>query len=137
MRSFSERAGITKPKTEFQIKSMDSELRNCLWNTLGFYWTKDPPSWQDYMSTEMRTFVVNLWDLFFKLPIDTTPVGFSGTYNHIRNYFFNATWYEVYNFIEFVANNYPDEDKNGRFVASSNFTLEREVIRLSFCWKTN
>jgi len=34
MKKFSDREGITKPKVEIQIASMDKDLRNCLWNAI-------------------------------------------------------------------------------------------------------
>jgi hypothetical protein len=41
MSKFSERAGITKPKTLIQVASMDVNLRNSLWNMLEeYYWVR-------------------------------------------------------------------------------------------------
>jgi hypothetical protein len=48
----------------------------------------------------------------------------------LRQYFFKCEWYEVYDFVEFVANNYPPR-KDG-FIKACNKVLEQEVSAYRF-----
>ena len=45
MSKFSDRIGVTKPKVEIQIGSMDSELKSCLWNAFSDLLTRYGPAW--------------------------------------------------------------------------------------------
>ncbi len=58
----------------------------------------------------------------------------SDTYKEIRQYFFNREWYEVYDFIEFISNNYPDEygQVNSEFMKFCNEILEQELSSYRF-----
>jgi len=44
-----------------------------------------------------------LWHDYFKRPTDRIPDLVTRTTEEIRKYFFNCEWYEVYDFVEFVA----------------------------------
>lgn len=134
MKKFSDRIGITKPKVDIQVESMDLELRNCLWNIFSYLLTKTA-SYTDAKSEEMNVFVMRVWHFFLKAPLDAIPQGWSGTYNVIRDYFFKAPWYEVYNILEFAANNYPTEYKISEFVNSCNNILESELSGYRFVGK--
>jgi hypothetical protein len=117
---------------------MDSELKNCLWNTLyAFYWSKGGYGAINFyrMIPEMCAFIKTLWNSYFKKPIDTIPDDWIKTCEVIRNYYYNAKWHEVYDFIEFVASNYPDEYRNVNFVEECNNILERELSGYRFVGK--
>ena len=109
MRLFSQRKGIKPVKSVMQVDSMDTELRNGLWNALTiFYWNQVKyHRISEYKSIDIL--LKRLWHNYFKKPIDTLRDYWPDTYEEIREYFFNCKWYEVYDFIEFVANNYPDK----------------------------
>ena len=49
-----------------------------------------------------------------------------------REYFYNCKWFEVYDFLEFVANNYRRYQFKERFIESCNAILEREVSAYRF-----
>jgi hypothetical protein len=55
-------------------------------------------------------------------------------YETIRKYFFDCAWNEVYDVVEFVASNFPDElDRvTTRFRSYCNWILEREVSAYRF-----
>ncbi len=138
MKNFSERTGITKPKEETQIESMSNELRNSLWNALHkFYWTIGGYGAINFyrMVPEMCKFADTLWDSYFRYPIDTVPDDWGKTNGIIRDYFFKAKWYEVYNFVEFIATNYPNEYKNANFIKECNRILESELSAYRFIGK--
>jgi hypothetical protein len=44
-----------------------------------------------------------LWHDYFKRPTDEIPDTITGKIGRIREYFFACDWYEVYDFVEFVA----------------------------------
>lgn len=50
----------------------------------------------------------------------------------LREHFFNQFWYGIYDFIEFVANNFPNKTVNERFIVDCNAILEREVSAYRF-----
>jgi hypothetical protein len=111
---FSQRKGIKPIKSVMQIDSMDAELRNGLWNALHtYYWSRPSPGLNIYgkiylsENLEMDILFKLLWHQYFKRPIDTLSEYWDDTYKEIRRYFFSCGWNEVYDFIEFVANNYP------------------------------
>ena len=127
MKLFSHRKGLKKVRTEIQVGSMDDALRNCLWNMLmGFYWKTMTSDWIS-ASSNMKVLFTRLWNNYFKKPLDTLDDYWSDTYEEIREIFFKYKWHEVYDFIEFVANNYPDEERNEKFMEACNHCLEREM----------
>lgn len=136
MASFSQRKGINPVKSIIQVDSMDDELRNCLWNALGFhYWGTIDTQYMHFISEfprPMRIFLHSLWHSYFKRPIDTVKDLWSPTYDEIRNYFFKCKWNEAYDFIEFIANNYPDESVNLQFRDSCNSVLKMELSAYRF-----
>lgn len=132
MSLFSERKGLKPVKSVLQTDSMDAELRNCLWNCLDmYYWsTVDGDDGLGHVCISKRspmdTLFIRLWHSYFKKPFDTFEYYWGPTYDKVRLYYFGFKWNEVYDFIEFVANNYPDEDRNAAFMDCCNSVLERE-----------
>lgn len=140
MKLFSERKGLTKPRTEFQIESIDDKLKNRLWSVLcESYFTSELAcnKYTDETSETMWMFLSLLWNSYFKKPTDTIGRRWSSSYKFLRGDFFSAPWYSVYDFIEFVVNNYPDEDEqvNERAIAACNSVLESEMSGHRFVGK--
>jgi hypothetical protein len=142
MNLFSQRKGIKPVKTVIQADSIDADLRNGLWSVLYLrYWQKvesqdfrrDPYS---AVSTATHKLCRALWLHYFKYPVDTLPWRWSEMCDLLRNYFFSCPWNEVYDFIEFIAKNYPDETANALFRDDCNFILEREVSAYRFVGDT-
>jgi hypothetical protein len=135
MKLFSQRKGIKPVKSVIQVDTMDMELRNGLWNALTiFYWNNVEKTIYDYNYKKINVLLKRLWHSYFKKPIDTLDWYWPNTYKDIREYFFNCEWYEVYDFIEFIANNYPDEynEVNSKFMEFCNSILERELSAYRF-----
>lgn len=142
MNLFSQRIGIKPVKNIIQVDSMDAELRSSLWNALSlFYWNRvkrNPGSIYGYVylsdNRDMDILFKLLWHRYFKKPIDTLNDDWSETYKEIRAYFFSCRWYEVYDFIEFISNNYHDEygQVNSKFVEFCNKVLEQELSAYRF-----
>lgn len=128
--------GITQTEKILQTDSIDEELRNSLWSILtAFYWDKfnkykyDMGSRVDYISgSNLDNLFNSLWLHYFKKPTDTIPTLFYDDRDGLgvlRSYFFKAKWYEVYDFIEFVATHGPKTEKS-EFMKACNHFLERE-----------
>ena len=67
---------------------------------------------------------VAFWLGFFRHPLDTLPSDVQKVASHLRQWFFEtAKWFDIYDFIEFVA----DEIRDDKFDKACNFILEREV----------
>jgi AbiJ-like protein len=125
---FSERLGLTPVRTVLQIDDMDAPLRNSLWNMIRvFYWNDVP-----YEQTQ-RDLLYRLWLLFFKWPTDTIPRITQRGLEELREWFFAAEWFEVYDLVEQLPLLAPDYFKSGdSFRHLVNLTLEREVSGFRF-----
>ena len=133
---FSQRQGITPAEKILQIESLDEDLRNSLWSVLtAFYWdTFDKSKWDmaarsDYISgSKLDGLFKSLWLHYFKKPIDTIPTYYYDDRDglgYLRKFFFLASWFEVYDFVEFVASHGPERQKE-KFISACNNFMERE-----------
>jgi len=128
--------GITQAEKILQTESIDDELKNSLWSLLTtFYWdTFNRPKYNmgargDQISrSNLQILFKALWLRYFKEPIDTIPTYYYEEHDGLgvlRSYFFNASWYEVYDFIEFVSAFGPAHQKD-KFISICNDFLEKE-----------
>lgn len=77
---------------------------------------------------KITSFSKNLWQDYFKKPVDTRPTMLANTFKAIRSYFFECQWFEFYDFLEFTLNYYSSEDLNN----SINETPEKELSAYRF-----
>ncbi len=148
MMLFSQRKGI-KVKNVLQVDSMDNELRTRLWNNLTvFYWDRvreDTPSITGYgnrpcarlssdINKEMNILIRRLWHNCLKWPIDALEDDWSDAHQEVRKHFFNCEWYDVYDFIEFIANNHLPSSStlHSEFMDACNSVLEQESSAYRF-----
>lgn len=130
---FSQRIGISPVSKLVQREAIDNDLRNSLWNLLtGFYWdtckssdgdAADNMSLVKYCSRS--GLVTAIWLNYFKKPIDTIDPYWGACLYTIRQYFFSAKWFQIYDFIEYTAQYGPAEIKS-KFIKTTNIFLERE-----------
>ena len=138
MDRFSFREGIQSLRTEFQVKSMDHRLRNGLWNqVIVHYWEGGIQGDLDRGDNRrLKPIIRDLWDEFLGRPLDTIPQQFGGAVREIRSGYFELDWYEVYDFIEFIAARVPDygdyENGYADFMKQCNTILEREMSAYRF-----
>lgn len=154
MATFSERMGIKPVKSAVQVDSMDDALRNRLWSALairywhvGVLWVHPDDiddidmSWTDaekaeidsYITVAENNFLWAVWDRHFKKPLDDKPDNWQEARSVIKDFFFACPWYEVYDFIEFVANNYDNHSSTNRaFITDCNTILEEEMAGYRF-----
>lgn len=118
MELFSARVGLGGAQGE-PSERLSEGLRNRLWNLIRSC-CLDLAAW----APELNAFIECLWDEYFKRPVDRLP--YRTVLNDLREYFFRAHWYEVYDFLEFCANRFPDAARRARLIAQANRVLEQE-----------
>jgi hypothetical protein len=98
-RKFSDRIGVTTPRAVLQTEEMSDELKSSIWNfIIKTIFAVRPEHWPSSVKV--------IAERFYKVPLDvlqhSTPSDHRGW---LRSRFFEAPWYEVYNLIEFIAEN--------------------------------
>lgn len=112
---------------------MDTELRVGLWNTLDVcYWHHIRDSYPTNYTASTYELCIKLWWDYFKEPLDTLGELWGDVHDELRRYFFSCKWYEAYDFVEFVAQNYPVESTNEGFMQACNMIMERERSAFRF-----
>jgi hypothetical protein len=107
---------------------MDTDLRIALWNVLEvFFWHERRGKW---LSGSSKNIAAPIWASYFKVPIDTIPGDWSSVIGDIRDYFFEAPWHDVYDFIEFMAR--VDPALTNGFRRACNDVLERHMSAYRF-----
>ncbi|MCW5222070.1 AbiJ-NTD4 domain-containing protein [Verminephrobacter aporrectodeae] len=106
MTKFSERAGAVEVPKIFQIKSMNDDLRNAIWNFLlsihektnySSYWGRGKINYWSFTTDYISRYLL-------KLPADELPI-----YNddHLRkwlkNKYYKMEWYEIYDLVEMLC----------------------------------
>lgn len=138
---FSERYGYKKIREIVQVDSIDNPLRNALWSILTVYvWDNIQHSIDMYGgcylsnsdNAQIKSLCVFLWFKHFKEPLDQLDDEWGKVYPRLRKHFFDCEWYEVYDFIEFVANHYERDQFKENFIKTCNELLEKEVSAYRF-----
>ncbi len=130
--SFSQREGFEPIKNVIQVNSIDEDLRNSLWNALHIWYWRKVTRIHIIDDKDMCIWIKLLWLNFFKLPVDTLSEIWVHLLEKIRKYYFACKWNKVYDFIEFIARNYPNTSINKEFMNSCNFYLEKELSAYRF-----
>jgi maltooligosyltrehalose synthase len=97
-----------------------------------FYWREGGYTIVSNMTPNMRAFLNKMWHFFYKEPVDNLSDSWEDNKDMLKARFFDAKWNEVYDFIEFTANNYPDESRNTQFMKTCNEVLEAELSAYRF-----
>ena len=138
---FSERYGYKPVREVVQIDSVDESLRNGLWNVMQIgVWKNAKPSsgiyagyyLSDRGNKELRDLCEALWLHYFKEPLDQLDNDWTKTRDELRQYYFGCKWFEIYDFVEFVANHYPRYHFKEPFMKACNAVLERELSAYRF-----
>lgn len=124
MKLFSQRKGLKPTKSAVQVDSMDDGLRNGLWTALVLhYW--EPIQHGRISENKGWQILQNLWINHLKKPVDELYGLLAGPME-VKQHFFRCDWYEAYDLIEFMANEFPDESVNREFMEFCNSVLEKE-----------
>lgn len=134
---FRERLGLFNKKTTIPKDKMPDDLRNTLWS-ISCEKIAQIPNDKSYGNhlTDLSEFFKFLWRDFFKKPIDTLEIS-NGVinpekhYEYLRNWYFDAKWYEIYEYLEYCADIFEPP-----FIAECNEYLERELSAFRFVGTT-
>ena len=126
--------GFRPVRDAIQLDEMDSGLRTGLWNALQIGVLDQADVYNQLISTDdpVWRLLRMIWMSLFKRPLDSLSRFWQNTYQDIRRWFFAAEWYEVYDFVEFVVQNYPSEDFRGPLATLFNSVLAREMSGYRF-----
>jgi hypothetical protein len=138
---FSERYGYKPIRDTIQIESIDEPLRNGLWSLLKVHCWDEVHSTSgiysgyflnEYGNENLRTLCERFWFQYFKKPLDSLSNDWQKVRSFFRDYFFNCSWHEVYDFVEFVTQNYDRYKFMSEFTKSCNLLLEKEMSAYRF-----
>jgi hypothetical protein len=133
---FSQRKGLKPVRAAIQTDGIDTDLRNALWDVLQLtVWETEPYLFRDLDETSLDWLFKIFWHKYFKKPIDTRPHKTRDAIQAVRDYFFKCEWNEVYDFMEFTANNASDKQSHD-LINLSNVVLARELSGYRFVGKT-
>lgn len=115
MSKFSQRLGYSPTEGAFQREAVDERLRTKLWNILKV------AIWDDFAPYEYRlkekseritALARRLWFNFLNRDLDTLPEfrrdHGESAYRALKRYFFDCQWFEVYDFLEEIAQDQSD-----------------------------
>ena len=129
---FSERIGKRQPKVEIQLDSMDSYLRNGLWNIF-YRFILEPMQQSDALPySHYKVMIKSIWFSFFKEPLDQIPYSTNHVASQLRDRFFSWDHLEVYDFMDFVASVKQTGFQKKEFTETCNFILKRELSGYRF-----
>jgi hypothetical protein len=119
--SFSDRMGITKPKTVLQVDDIDDELKNGLWQAC----LEFPLSSNQFYtagSTRFEATVRGIYVNVLKETSDEIPATTSKVMGRLKKWFYEAEWYQIYNLLEYLLS----KDESGVLTKRVTFFLARE-----------
>ncbi|MBT4661305.1 MAG: hypothetical protein HOC18_05335 [Candidatus Marinimicrobia bacterium] len=136
--NFSERSGIKQIKTIMQIESVDDSLRIGLWNLLNIhvweYIVADTVSGKFFLGDNKYHKIICrlLWQNYFNKPLDNLSNQWDEVFCYLHTYYFRCEWYEIYDFIEFIANNFNRPNFKNYFLEECNALLKKECSAYRF-----
>lgn len=130
---FATRYGYKPVREIIQKESINEALKNRLWNCIGLCIFQN---YQKSASTlrgspvnnsNLNSFFSLLFHLYFKKRIDQIPHSFESTVKEIETLFFTKyKWYEIYDFIDFIIENFPFNSSKENFILLLNDCLTSE-----------
>lgn len=129
--NFSQRMGLEPTTRAIQVDDIDPRLRGALWNVLTLmFWEKYQHA---YGSPELRYSNFNdfakVYAFHHDMNIDRLPTYWDDLLDIIRKRFNMGRWNDVYDFLEYMAENGPEEEPKSRkrrdaFIGFTNAVLK-------------
>lgn len=117
---------MVAPRTAIQKTSIDRALRNRLWNIIRFYYLTDKLLRKGSAHSYLVTYK-QIWCNFFENTDDTLPE-WSGDFDTaLRNWYFEASWNEVYDLLTFLIRECNERRVRSSAVDRINAALERHL----------
>ncbi len=137
---FSDRIGVTKPNRTIQIDSVDEKLKNHLWNALElFYWRQSDSAYMifedDYgrrIKNQLYSLIYIIWNNYLNCRLDQISPRIDKNIDTILKKAFESEWYEIYNFLEFIAKNESDDDYKKEFMDFCNDIFKKDMSGYRF-----
>ncbi len=130
LEKFSQRMRIPQVNTALQRDSMDVNLRNALWNA-----SYDRLRFGTH-SYAAKKFAEQIWQYCFNRLLNELPsLSVDDLFNSIREHYFTLKWYEVYDFLDYVAGHLEYPDESIKFVEACNVVLKSELSAYRFVGK--
>lgn len=130
---FSERIGKKQVKTALLIERVDEDLKNRLWNTILEDFFNKIPENHNYPKHRVREICKVIWKEFFNYRVDEIPmyinadiISHESVIRYLKDWFFKAEWFEIYDLIEFLAN-LDSKVLKIKFVENCNWALKKEL----------
>lgn len=127
--SFSKRIGIEPIEKKIQMKEMDGDLQNSIWNAINDYYINSLPSGLLRYHEIATTFYYNLWRNFFKFPVDEIPEHSINAQKHFKIYFSRLSWNKKYELLEFLSKSSPNKKNEFMNCCNKIFTQESSGYR--------
>jgi hypothetical protein len=122
---FSDRYGFN-PQKVVHLDGMSNNLRAGLWNEISFTCWEDMYESRIASEPDLHELFKSIWRNIFKKPVDEISKLWSGAHSDMKGYFFSIEWFQVYDLVEFIANNLDSEVASRRFKNSCNSIFEEE-----------
>lgn len=131
---FSQRIGKTPIRQVMQIESIDDKLKIRIWNTIvDDYFNCLDNTTSRNMDSEASEHYLWIWKEFFGYMSDNIPKYGNQEYVYlkafetkVKEWFFNAEWFEIYDFIETIAF-LTEKTEYCKFIVICNEALEKEM----------
>lgn len=129
MSRFSQRIGAVETPSIVQLEGMSDALRNSVWNYIVALFSEGESGWWAIAEQSAQ--------FFFKVPVDDLPPYNLKRRDWIRTRLYEMPWYEVYDYVEFVAR-WHDHGREGttmrrdRIHAIFNHIFEEELSGYRF-----
>jgi hypothetical protein len=138
MTRFSERYGHKPVRDKIQQDSVDQATRVLLWNYLkAALWDEWEPyqyGWTHH-SEQINQLVRRFWVHHFNASLDRLPQfdpwEARGAYAILKDHFMKCKWFEVYDFLEFIVQNWRGDHAED-LPKAVNAILERELCAFRF-----
>jgi len=133
MAIFSERLGHKPIRNSIQIDGINDGLKNGLWNAFyGAYFLSSKGEFEGAIDDINLKFFAHVWNNFLKRRIDDMPDWWYFLKSSFKSFFFKCKWWEVYDFLEFIASNDPDSQRRQNLTQNCNSIMERELAGFRF-----
>jgi len=133
---FAQRIGKKPSTKELQIESIDSDLRNGLWNTYSSLLIGQISGYRSYGTrSQLDDYFDFVWHEYYKLPTDQRYDSYDENLKIIRKKFFEYEWFDLYDFLEFNASWQVQRIANinlFQFTEECNRIFEREFAGYRF-----
>lgn len=115
------------------MDSMDSDLKNGLWNVITMYITQPMTNGSSNLDNSyFQELIEGIWFSFLKEPIDQIPYFTESVGKELRRRFYSWDNLDIYDFIDFVNSIESAPFDLSAFEESCNFVLKREVSGYRF-----